>query len=246
MTKTVSSPKPTPARAASSLPKVHLVQVSGNAKTGPIPVSTTEKSSCPGTCPFLSQCYADFGPLALHWNRIPERGMEWADFARKIAALPRGQLWRHNQAGDLPASPAGRLRAETLRALVRANKGRRGFTYTHHTLTTQNVALLREANAGGFTVNVSCETVAQVDRARALSLPAVLVAPAVGKGYSTAGGHPLRNCPATQFEHINCANCGICAKSDRETVIVFPPHGAGTKRVLRILEAIRVSEAAAS
>ena len=143
MTKT--APKPTPARAASSLPKVHLVAVSGNAKTGPIPVSTTEKASCPGTCPFLSQCYADFGPLALHWNKIPERGMEWADFARKIAALPRGQLWRHNQAGDLPASPAGRLRAEALRALVRANKGRRGFTYTHHALTPQNVALLREA-----------------------------------------------------------------------------------------------------
>lgn len=246
MTVTKTAPKPTPARAASSLPKVHLVQVSGNAKTGPIPVSTTEKASCPSTCPFLSQCYADFGPLALHWNRIPERGMEWADFARKIAALPRGQLWRHNQAGDLPASPAGRLRAEALRALVRANKGRRGFTYTHHKLTAPNVALLREANAAGFTVNASCETVAQVDRARALGLPAVLVAPAVDKGATTPDGHPLRNCPATQFENINCANCGICAKADRATVIVFPPHGAGTKRVLGILAAIRVSEAAAS
>jgi hypothetical protein len=108
------------------------------------------------------------------------------------------------------------------------------------------VALLREANAGGFTVNVSCETITQVDRARALGLPAVLVAPAVGKGYSTAGGHPLRNCPATQFAHINCANCGICARPDRETVIVFPPHGAGTKRVLGILAAIRVREAAST
>ena len=60
--------------------RVHITARSGNAKTGPIPVTTTERASCPTTCPFYDKgCYAKSGPLALHWRKVSdgERGTDW-------------------------------------------------------------------------------------------------------------------------------------------------------------------------
>ena len=60
--------------------RVHITPRSGNAKTGPIPVTTTERASCPSTCPFYDKgCYAKSGPLALHWRKVSdgERGTDW-------------------------------------------------------------------------------------------------------------------------------------------------------------------------
>ena len=74
--------------------QVHLTLKSANAKTGPIPVSTTTKESCPPDCAMRAECYASSGPLALHWAKVTagERGTDWATFAQLIAELPDGQL----------------------------------------------------------------------------------------------------------------------------------------------------------
>jgi hypothetical protein len=49
----------------------HFTRVSGNAKCGPIPVTTTSADSCPPTCSFKGNgCYAESGPLALHWKAV--------------------------------------------------------------------------------------------------------------------------------------------------------------------------------
>ena len=103
--------------------KVHLTLKSANAKVGPIPVSTSEPSSCPDSCPLKAGgCYAKGGPLALHWRNVPNRGMEWNDFCQSIAKLPEGQIWRHNQAGDLP-HVNGVISAEEVEFLVASNTG---------------------------------------------------------------------------------------------------------------------------
>lgn len=83
----------------------HLTRVSANKKTGPIPVSTTSKSTCPASCPLKGNgCYAESGPLALHWNAVSKggRGHDLDHFCHEIKRLPKGQLWRYGQAGDLP------------------------------------------------------------------------------------------------------------------------------------------------
>ena len=232
---------------------VALVADSGNTKTGHIPVSTSDMNSCPERCPFLAQCYASFGHTIIHWKKVPVRGTDWATFIRKIAALPKGQLWRHNEAGDLPARN-GRINAAALQALVKANKGRRGFTYTHHALTEANIAAIRHANANGFTVNVSCETVGQVDYVRSLGLPAVLTIP---KGErvptQTPDGNQVRRCPAEtsaeaikagrDVKKIQCSNCGICANPDRSCAIGFITHGPGAKRASEAIFKVRLAEA---
>ena len=217
--------------------KVRLVAVSGNTKTGPIPVSTTERASCPTTCPFKGVCYEEYHYLKSSWSRVEHTGMDWSDFVSKVRALPKKQLWRHNEAGDLPGF-AGTINRAAVRALVSANKGKRGFTYTHHKLTPANLKTITDAIAGGFTINISCETQEQVDHARSLGLPAVLVVKrnhTVGKNATTPGGAPLRICPAVTSD-MTCARCGICQRADRQTVIVFPAHGVGARHVEAALD----------
>jgi hypothetical protein len=49
--------------------QVALTLVSRNAKTGPIPVSTTTRETCPDVCPFRKDneggCYAEGGPIRM-------------------------------------------------------------------------------------------------------------------------------------------------------------------------------------
>ena len=51
--------------------QVHTTIKSANRKVGPIPVTTTSATTCPDVCPFNNAneggCYANGGPLAMHW-----------------------------------------------------------------------------------------------------------------------------------------------------------------------------------
>ena len=143
--------------------QAHLTLKSANVKTGPIPVSTTERDSCPSDCSMRGECYAASGPLALHWAAVSDkkRGTSWAEFCSTIDALPAGQLWRHNQAGDLPQQN-GTIDAVKLGELVAANAGKRGFTYSHHR-DAASIAWIRHANAWGFTVNLSANDLIDAD-----------------------------------------------------------------------------------
>lgn len=216
---------------------VHLTRVSRNAKTGPIPVSTTSASTCPDSCPFKNNgCYAAYGPLKLHWDKVTsgERSLPWADFLAAIRRLPLGQLWRHNQAGDLPGDGEA-IDAVKLLELTKANRGRRGFTYTHKPLTPQNALAIRKAVRAGFTINVSANSLAEADallsRTRALPVVAVVPEDAPHRG-TTPGGNKYIICPAQIRDDVSCATCGLCQNADpKRPVIAFKAHGTGKRRI---------------
>lgn len=216
-------------------PLFHLSRVSGNSKTGPIPVSTSPRSTCPPGCPFLGHgCYGDGGPIAIHWAEVSagRRGVPWPDFLRLIRALPDGQLWRMNQAGDLqdPDTVAGRA---ALRQLVSANRGRRGFTFSHHPLTRLVVRAFRDATARGFTVNVSTETMAAADAAVAAGLFAVTVVPSTDQRrfwFSPAGNRVVA-CPAQLHAGITCSTCQLCHDRPASVIVAFRAHGSSRRRV---------------
>lgn len=214
----------------------HLVLASGNSKTGPIPVSTTSAESCPDACPLKKAgCYAEGGPLWMHWKKVTagEKGTTWQRFLALIRDLPRGTLWRHNQAGDLPGV-GDQIDAEMLQELTVANKGRRGFTFTHkpvgegHAANTQAVAA---AVAAGFMVNLSADNLAEADELADLGIaPVVVVLPAEAEGpLLTAQGRTVVICPAQTTRNVTCARCQLCAK-DRKAIVGFRAHGS-RKRV---------------
>ncbi len=207
--------------------QVHLTIKSANAKTGPIPVSTTASDSCPTDCAMKAECYAATGPLALHWKAVStgQRGTDWPTFTAAIAALPDGQLWRHNQAGDLPQS-GGTIDAAALGQLVAANAGRRGFTYSHHR-DAESINWIRHANAWGFTVNLSANDLTDADTlADHAAGPVVVVLPSTQTtNTTTPKGRPVVICPATQRDNVSCATCQLCQRQ-RGAIVGFPAHGS--------------------
>lgn len=216
---------------------VHLTRVSSNKKTGPIPVSTSAEETCPSTCPlFGNGCYANAGPLKLHWSKVSggERGMNWDEFCATIAKLPKRQLWRHNQAGDLPHIHEYIEENATLQ-LVKANKGKNGFTYTHHdTNKPHNLKIVELCNAGGFTVNLSGNNPSHAAELRKqTNLPTVSVVTAEfwnGKKKVTHDGVDFVQCPAEYNAETSCATCGACAVASRSSVIGFTVHGTQKKK----------------
>jgi len=227
--------------------QVHLTLKSSNKKTGPLPTSTTERASCPTTCKFYNKgCYAASGPQNLHWQKISKpdkdgnrRGTDFLSFCNSIRKLPKGQLWRHNVSGDLP-HVLGYIDESLVNELVRANRGRKGYTYSHHdTEAGDNLKILLEANKRGFTINASTESLQQADEAMNKGLPAVVVVdsskpcPKV-----TPEGRRVMQCPATKDgSTVQCATCGLCAIGERRCVVAFPSHGNSKKHVNQLLEA---------
>lgn len=218
--------------------KFHLSPVSSNVKTGPIPVSTSSMETCPDSCPFSNNgCYASSGPLALHWRKVTDgvRGVDFEAFLRQIEGIPANSLWRHNQAGDLPGM-GDDIDVVALAKLAQANKGLRGWTYTHKPLNAANLAAIRSANEEGFTVNVSANSAKQAAKYRALTgLPTVCVLPSETKEkVQYVDGQQIVTCPATLRENTNCAKCGLCQKRDRKFVIGFTAHGVSKKKASAI------------
>jgi hypothetical protein len=221
---------------------IHLSLASSNKKTGPMPVSTSSSETCPDACPFKAKgCYAKYGNLMIHWRRVSEkaRGGSWGDFLTKISNLPRNQLWRHNQAGDLRGKN-NLINFSELKQLVEANKRRRGFTYTHKPVLRKdgklhiNARAVSYANNNGFTVNLSANNLDEADKLKALNIaPVVAVIPtdAPNKGV-TKGGNRWVACPA-ENGRVTCATCGLCQKQ-RGIIVAFHAHGSAAKTVSNI------------
>ena len=221
--------------------RVALTLKSSNAKTGPIPVSTSSAETCPSVCPLAKGgCYAKGGPLAIHWRKVTEEraGMAWAEFCEAIEALPEGTLWRHNQAGDLPGE-GNSIDSKLLTDLAISNMGRNGFTYTHKPpMHEDNASAIAFANRNGFTINLSANSLAHADELAALQLgPVVTLLPAEQlTNTKTPAGRTVIVCPAVTREGVSCATCGLCARADRPSIIGFPAHGSAKRKASHIAE----------
>jgi len=207
--------------------------ISSNAKTGKMLVTTSSKTTCPDTCPLKSGgCYAASGPLSWHWAKVSNgtRGGDINGLTDSIRKVKNGDLWRLNQAGDLPGD-GDTINAEHLLAIVDANNGKRGFTYTHYELSHHNAALIEEANSAGFTINLSANNLSDADiKADAGIAPVVVVLPSNSGNTVTPAGRRVVVCPEMQGKVKDCVTCGLCAVRDRSYIIGFPAHGVSEKK----------------
>lgn len=223
--------------------KINFVLKSGNVKTGKIPVTYSERSTCPMTCAFYnSGCYGRQGKCLMHWQKVStsKNASEVSGLCAKIKALPEKQIWRHNVVGDL----AGKnliVNGRKLKQLVNANKGKMGYTYTHKpVLTTKhaknNQEAIKQANLNGFTVNLSADNLEQADKLKALNIAPVCVVLPLGSAnkLTTPKGNPVIVCPAQQNESMTCSQCKLCAKQ-RNVIIGFVAHGTMSKTVSKMV-----------
>jgi len=214
----------------------HITPKSKNAKVGKMAVTTSTATTCPTSCPFKSNgCYADSGPLKLHWDKVTreERGDDWSTFISKIKDLPTGSKWRHNQAGDLPGDME-KLDNEKCIELAKANKGKRGFTYTHYDVLDnfQNAITVNMMNHLGFTVNVSANNLEHADELCDMDIAPVATVLPIDQTTNTVTpkGRKVVVCPATYKDDVSCASCMLCEKWDRNVVVGFPAHGTSKKK----------------
>jgi hypothetical protein len=226
--------------------KYQFTRVSSNAKTGPIPTTMTEKESCAITCPLRENgCYAENFPLSLHWGRVSESGISATDLVSKLSKLPRGQLWRHNVAGDLP-HVNGTVDIEQVRPILDVVKSRdlKTIVYSHHK-GRNNMEVFQGMKRYGVNVNVSCESLDQAISADKMGLNAVCIVPQdspkvkkILDGYTGQTVARVVVCPAQTSEKVTCASCGLCAKdrTNQHVIIGFLPHGSRAKKVNQLVE----------
>lgn len=227
----------------------HLTPISANSKTGPIPVTTSGENTCPTACPLRDNgCFAKNFHMNMHWKKVTngtyKSTLDLDGLTDRISKLPRHQLWRHNDAGDLPGE-GNDIDRTALNDIVQANKQARakGFTYTHKPVgwnTLQeisNATGIADANLSGFTINLSANNLEHADKLKKLGAAPVvtmidLKAPRHGK---TPGGNNYSVCPAQERDDINCANCGLCQISKRKLIIAFRAHGMAKKKTLNVI-----------
>ncbi len=127
---------------------------------------------------------------------------------------------------------AAMLDDEYLQAVIDAVP-RNGQAWTYSHFAADALPLPAE---GKTVINASCDTTAEAVRAYSLGRPAVYAAPA-----DTADTWPRKihgvtfaRCPAELAESFTCADCGggspLCARGERDFVVVFVAHGTGKKR----------------
>lgn len=250
---------------------------SRNGKVGAMPVSTTSAITCPDACPLKEAgCYAKYGPLGMLWSALSGaipgetfkragqtvRSYTWTQFCSAVSSLALGTIWRHNQAGDLPGENDA-IDAEALRDLVAANSGRRGFTYTHKPITgphgAANAAAIADANARGFTINLSADNLAEADQLANADIGPVVVVLPEDKARKAKQGVWLESeaeykaraniaairtpearrvvvCPATYRDDIACIDCQLCQRQ-RTSVVGFPAHGNGRRKASAVASA---------
>lgn len=207
--------------------RYHFIPVSANSKTGPIPVTYSQRETCPESCPhYRSDCYAEDFYTRMTWDKVPQRGADLSGLCASIAALPQGTLWRHNVAGDLPGI-GETIDAHALGEIVRANMGKRGFTYTHKHTSADNLDWIRHANAWGFTVNLSADDAGHADAlADTGAGPVCAIVPTDTPEHSfTPAGRRIVVCPAQTRPDITCQTCGLCQRQNRAVIVGFRAHG---------------------
>jgi hypothetical protein len=238
-------------RYATSPPKgrIRWVPAGHNRKLGGIPATYSERGTCPPSCGlYRAGCFAEYGWVGLHWRNTEAEGIPWAVFLERVRELPAGQLWRHNVAGDLPGE-GEQLDEDLLAQLVEANRGRKGFTFSHK---VGNLEALQWANLEGFTINLSADTLEDADALfqvgdgddLTVAGPVVVLLPhdAPDAGVRTPGGRRVVVCP-NETHGVTCDKCRLCADPYRTTIIGFRAHGKFKHHVPELVQLRRKGRA---
>ena len=115
---------------------------------------------------------------------------------------------------------------------VRQAVPRNGLAWTYSHFPAE---LLPAPAPGETVINASCDTLGDALADVRLGRPAVVAAPAGTVWPYTLDGVKFVQCPAELADNFSCAQCGngrpLCARGDRDYVVVFVAHGSGARLV---------------
>lgn len=126
---------------------------------------------------------------------------------------------------------ANNIDGEYLAAVIDAvPRNGKAWTYSHFAADS-----LPMPAPGKTVINASCDDASEAVRAYSLGRPAVYAAPKGTQWPQRIAGVRFVRCPAELSDSFTCQQCGngdpLCARPNRDYVIVFVAHGTGAKRV---------------
>ena len=131
----------------------------------------------------------------------------------------------------LPDTGADAIDSEYLNALLNAVP-RNGVAWTYSHFPAE---LLPMPEKGKTVINASCDTMDDAIKAHSIGRPAVVAAPVGTVWPLNYSGVQFVQCPAELSESFTCMQCGngspLCARGNRDYVIVFVAHGTGKAKV---------------
>lgn len=242
----------------------HIVLNSSNKMIpGGTVVSLQVKGSCPDSCPLLGDgCHYESGNAAIHRKRHEEGEYAWYSFDELIPMIRRfTRIHRSQVSGDLWATDiTGEMidPVKLTRYIDECVKHKLlPIIYTHKAVVgdraslkqrLHNMRVLRGAKSkANFAINVSLDSIDDIDQAMDLGLDVVSVVPnklskgklAGPKVFKTKKGRKVVTCPGKYNQRINCMNCGrgkpLCTRKGRDYAIGFPATG-GARKALNIID----------
>lgn len=232
--------------------RYYFIRESGNSKTGNIPVTYSDKQTCPTTClHYQTTCFAGLGKTNMGWERasLPKvyknknaSGLTITELVNYIRTIKIGSTFRHNIGGDLPGK-GNHLNKAELKAIIHAcdERNLKGFCYTHKKTPSQ-IAFYHANKSENFVINLSADSIKEVDRLWNTGLPIVVTLPSDASNVTvTPNGHKIVACPAERF-NITCGGtkdtmaCGgeggpLCTRVNRTFAIGFRAHAARVRQL---------------
>lgn len=213
------------------------VELSANAKTGPVSATYASQASCPSSCALRGAgCYAETGMVGIQTRRLNRTKATPLQIARAesaaIAALSGTRPLRLHVVGDACGARAAAIVGKA--ALVYHRKHQAPvWTYTHAWREAP-----RAAWGAGVSILASLESPAQAPAARAAGYGALAMVvaehPADGRAARDQEGNLLIPCPA-QTKGVQCVQCRLCWREDYLTqakaIVTFEAHGLRAKTV---------------
>jgi len=135
------------------------------------------------------------------------------------------------QLNPAPSVGADTIDGEYLNALLNAvPRGGVAWTYSHFPADQ-----LPMPEKGRTVINASCDTMQDAIKAYSMGRPAVVAAPVGTQWPVVHEGVRFIQCPAELSDTFTCAQCGngspLCARGERDYVVVFVAHGTGKAKV---------------
>ena len=185
------------------------------------------KDSCPTYCAMFKKCYAKKSFCGIQFAKATELGQEndAEQIKAYIVSRPIGDKIRHHVSGDLLIN--GKVDKPYIKAIVDAHASRpdlKAWSYTHAWSEIENPS----KGLASLTVNASCDSVADIAKARAKGYDTCMVVPKETAPVSIIGGEKVVVCPNQVQKEFGrkktCADCMLCFKKDRGYTIGFRQH----------------------
>ncbi len=218
-----------------------VVEISDNAKTGPMSATYTGYQTCPDSCPMKpvigpdgefqsSPCYASCDFVGITMHRITKAAVntDLIQISKQecegIDSLSGRNILRLKVGGDTPNARYAKSLAKSCEGYS-AKHGQPTYGYTH------NWRAIPRSAFGSISLLASCDDVADIPLAKSRGYATATVVSEFPNGAKmfVIAGQKLVPCPNQVNKAVQCVDCKLCVNDAKlrqhDLTVAFVAHG---------------------